>query len=376
MPVFPKIKGYSLKKKLGEGGMASVYLGVQKKLDRLVAIKVFIPNLFGDQNHRKRFLKEGRTLSKLNHPNIVNVYDVGFHDQYYYIVMEYLVGNLKERIRKEGRIPPHKAFHIVVQIADALFSIHKLGMIHRDIKPENIMFRKDQTPVLLDFGIAKTIGSNTNLTRSGVLIGTPIYMSPEQCDAKHIDGRSDVYSLGVVLYEMLSGKIPYNSKDTRSIVIKHLKDPVPLLPKSIKKYQPIINRMMTKKKSNRLKSYSELTNVIKALLFSETLNKTKEFRPKAKIKSPKNNQRQRYAKTQTTVSYKKQAEKPSSSAKKKKKKTGRKKFTFKKMMIYFFIFCFVSFLFANFVLNYSFTEIIKWIFSLFDSLFLKIYSLF
>jgi len=246
--------------------MASVFLGIEKKLNRLVAIKIFVENIFGDKRNARRFLKEGRSLSRLNHPHIVSVYEVGQVDGYYYIVMEYLQHSLIDLIKKRGRIQPHQAIHIVLSVADSLFYLHKRGLIHRDVKPENIMFRKDANPVLLDFGIAKTIGSRTRLTKTGASIGTPYYMSPEQCAARHIDGRSDIYSLGVVLFEMLTGQLPYKAKDTRVIVLKHLRDPIPGLPFSLNKYQILIDRMMAKDKGSRLKSQRELIDICKSLL--------------------------------------------------------------------------------------------------------------
>lgn len=266
MAEFPEIHGYKIKKKLGQGGMADVYLGVQENLSRMVAIKVL--NLQTSKNSRwaKRFVKEARTLSRLVHPNIVTIYDVGHQGHYYYIVMEYLQDSLKEKIKKDRRIEPEEALPIIMQVGDALFHAHDKGIIHRDIKPDNILFRKDGIPVVLDFGIAKVMDSKTKLTKTGVSVGTPQYMSPEQCNAESLDGRSDIYSLGVVLYEMLTGKAPYDADDILGIVMKHLKEPVPELPSSLKYYQPVINRMMAKEKKKRLRSRKELNEIIKNLL--------------------------------------------------------------------------------------------------------------
>jgi serine/threonine protein kinase len=262
---FPVIPGYRIKKKLGQGGMANVYLGVQENLSRMVAIKVLSTGLFQNRRLSKRFLSEARMLSRLNHPNIVTIHEVGQADDCYFIVMEYLQDNLKEKIKKRG-MDPLEALHVVKQIADALFYAHELGIIHRDIKPDNIMFRKDGTAVILDFGIAKAIDSETKLTKTGMSIGTPLYMSPEQCNAKKLDGRSDIYSLGVVLHEMLTGKPPYDAKDTIGIVMKHLRDPIPKLPADLSPYQPIIDRMMAKELKKRVRSRDGLNAIIKDLL--------------------------------------------------------------------------------------------------------------
>ncbi len=266
MGKLPQIPGYKIKKKLGQGGMASVYLCVQENLNRLVAMKLLDIDKVENLRLAKRFMKEARALSKLNHPNIVSIYDIGKHKNYYFIIMEYLSESLKDRLRKEVKIKPEKALHTILTISDALFYAHSNGVIHRDIKPDNIMFRKDGSPVLLDFGIAKYIGAKTRLTRTGVSIGTPQYMSPEQCNAQRLDGRSDLYSLGVVLFEMLSGKIPYTAKDIFGIAMKHLKEPIPLFKGKLRPYQYIIDRMMEKDKKKRIKTRKELNQIIKDLL--------------------------------------------------------------------------------------------------------------
>lgn len=266
MAEFPVIPGYKIKKKLGQGGMADVYLGLQENLSRMVAIKVLSLDMARSPRTGKRFVKEARTLSRLTHPNIVTIHDVGQADKLYFIVMEYLQDSLKEKIRKNRKIPPEESFHIVLQVADALFHAHAKGYIHRDIKPDNILFRQDDTPVVLDFGIAKSLNSRTKLTRTGMSVGTPQYMSPEQCNAEMLDGRSDIYSLGVVLYEMLTGKPPYTGDDTMSVVMKHLKAPVPSLPAALREYQPVIDKMMAKEKKKRLRSKDQLNDLFKPFL--------------------------------------------------------------------------------------------------------------
>jgi serine/threonine-protein kinase PpkA len=263
---YPEIPGYKIKKRLGQGGMSDVYLGVQQDLSRMVAIKVLNLEVFRNPRLSKRFVKEAKMLSQLVHPNIVTIYNVGKVGPYYFIAMEYLLDSLKERIRREKKIPPEGALHIVRQVGDALFYAHENGIIHRDIKPDNIMFRKDGTPVVLDFGIAKAMGSETRLTKTGMAIGTPQYMSPEQCNADNLDGRTDIYSLGIVFYEMLTGKLPYDADDTLGIVMKQLKAPVPKLPAALKQFQALLDRMMAKEKKKRLRSRARLNEIIKNLL--------------------------------------------------------------------------------------------------------------
>ncbi len=266
MADFPVIDGYKIKKKLGHGGMATVYLAVPEKLNRLVAIKILSPLAFENPRILKRFTKEARTLSSLNHPNIVAIYEIGDIQDCHYIVMEYFQDSLKERIKKDGNLLPEEALHIASQIADALFYAHQKNIIHRDVKPDNIMFRQDGTPVILDFGIAKQMDSNTKITRTGTSIGTPQYMSPEQCNAEKLDGRSDIYSLGVVLYEMLTGRPPYTGDTTMAIINQHLQQDVPLLPNVLHDFQPIIDRMMAKERKKRVRTRENLHEIIKQLL--------------------------------------------------------------------------------------------------------------
>ncbi len=258
----PEIPGYKIERKLGKGGMANVYYGIQESLKRKVAVKILSQYLLQDEQLIKRFLREAETAANLNHSNIVHIYDVGKYNDLNYIVMEYLEGgNLKQKLKK-GEIDEEKALWIILEISKALDYAHSKGIIHRDIKPENIMFREDGTPVLVDFGIAKAIGSETKLTRTGVYIGTPRYMSPEQIQGDELDGRADYYSLGIVLYELLTGKVPYDGKDSITIAMKHLQKPIPKLPPYLSIYQVLIDKLMAKNREERLSNSRELENII------------------------------------------------------------------------------------------------------------------
>ncbi|GEM_PF-1385333 len=267
MEALPEIPGYQLQYRLGEGGMAKVYFGVQIRLKRRVAVKVMESFLLKDENFSRRFLKEAETAANLNHPHIVTIYDVGQAGESYFMVMEFLDGTLKERIRraheKSGRgLEPQEAVRVLDAMARALEYAHHQGYIHRDIKPDNIMFRDRETPVLVDFGIAKAIGTSTKLTKTGMSIGTPHYMSPEQIRGQEVDGRADLYSLGVLFYEMLTGDVPYKATDYIAVVMKHLNDPVPALPPDLKRFQPLLERMMAKDKEKRFQSGAELLKAL------------------------------------------------------------------------------------------------------------------
>jgi len=284
MPKFPEIPGYRFVKELGRGGMADVYLAVQENLNRMVAVKILIPSVFRDSLFQKRFRREAQTLSKLVHPNIITIYDVGRKGDTYYIVMEYLQESLKERIKTLKRRSPDESLLIIRQVAGALFYAHREGFIHRDIKPDNIMFRKDGTPVLLDFGIARPIKAATKLTKTGMSVGTPNYISPEQAKGETIDGRSDFYSLGVVLFEMLTGRVPYDAENTLGVVLKHIDAPVPRLPSALRAYQHLIDRLMAKEARRRLRSEEELNRLIGDLLVGKSVPPA----PRSKAKPKKN----------------------------------------------------------------------------------------
>lgn len=262
-PELPQIPGYRLEKVLGKGAMATVYLAVQESLDRQIALKLLSAKLGNDPIFNKRFIKEGKTVARLTHPHIVTIYDTGSHQEQFYIAMEYLEGgSLKERI-KAGLSPDHAA-HCLCQIAHALGYAHRQHCIHRDIKPANILFRNVETAVLSDFGIAKNLEDKTQLTAAGWRIGTPNYMSPEQALAKPVDARSDLYSLGVLFYEMLTGTRPYKGADAFETALLHVKAPIPVLLEPLKRFQPVINRLLAKDPEARFASADELIQAIQA----------------------------------------------------------------------------------------------------------------
>ncbi|PIP38793.1 MAG: hypothetical protein COX19_10730 [Desulfobacterales bacterium CG23_combo_of_CG06-09_8_20_14_all_51_8] len=258
------IPNYEIGKLAGRGGVAEVYLARHKLLDRTVAIKLICPTQ-ADELTDKRFLKEARVVAGLRHPNIVSIYDVGVYENKYYIIMEYLEGgDLKQNIKRGLTIP--QTLKIMRQIASALAHAHDKGFIHRDIKSQNIMFRADGTAVLTDFGIVKDLTAETGYTLDGTSIGTPHYMSPEQAQGTtKIDWRTDLYSLGVTFYEMLTGSVPYNADSAIAVALKHIKDPIPQLPEKFSQFQPTIDRLMAKNPKDRFQSAHELVSAIGVL---------------------------------------------------------------------------------------------------------------
>jgi serine/threonine protein kinase len=255
------IPGFQIQRELGRGGMAKVYLAVQRKFGRLVALKVVTGEHTHDAHFKERFIRESRINARLTHPNIVQVYDVGTHESALYLVLEYVRGgDLNQRLQKGMQLSD--LVSVVKDIGRALDYAHGKGFIHRDIKPENILFREDGSAVLTDFGIARLTDSEPSLTRAGTVVGTPQYMSPEQASGKELDGRSDIYSLGVVLYRMLTGDVPYKADSAVSIGIKHLQEPVPRLPNYLQAFQGVIDRCLAKRRDQRFQTGSELIEAL------------------------------------------------------------------------------------------------------------------
>lgn len=243
------IPGYQLLSLLGRGGMAEVHLAVQECFGRKVALKILSSSDDGEDT-RQRFLQEAKILAQLTHSNIIPVHDVGEITGSYYIAMDYLPGkNLRDLIR-DG-IRPKAAIHIIKQIAKALDFAHSKGFIHRDIKPDNVLFREDGSAILTDFGIASDSRGNLSLTKTGLVFGTPNYMSPEQAYGRPVDYRADLYSLGVMFYEMLTHRLPYRAPDPIDLAMKHQNDPLPLLPLDLNDLQPILDKLLAKSPDDR-----------------------------------------------------------------------------------------------------------------------------
>ena len=262
-----ELPGYKISRELGKGGMATVYLAVQISFGREVALKVMAPHLAAEPGFSERFNSEARMVAALSHPHIVTVYDVASHNNYHYLAMEYHTGgDLSSRI-SSGGLTPYEALRITRQLADALGLAHSKGVVHRDIKPDNVLFRAhNDDAILTDFGIARDMGAESNLTQIGSTVGTPKYMSPEQARGMKVDGRADLYSLGIMLFEMLTGKPPFAAPDTISLAIKHCQEPVPRLQGDLSRYQGIVDKLLAKDVKNRFQNGTEVMTAIDNLL--------------------------------------------------------------------------------------------------------------
>ncbi|MGJ8670984.1 MAG: protein kinase domain-containing protein [Oceanococcus sp.] len=245
-----ELGNYRVIKALGSGGMADVYEVEDKRLGRHLALKLLPVEMSRSGDLIARFEKEIQAAAALNHPNIVTLFEFGHEDSYHFYTMQLLPGgDLRARIRKGMDL--REVFLVMRGVTGAFVHAHQRGFVHRDVKPENIMFDDHDTPVLTDFGIAKAMDSQTRMTMTGMAIGTPRYISPEQARGRPIDGRADLYSLGCILYEMLAGKPPYDANDAFALVFQHISDPIPTLPEQFAELQPLVDSLMAKEKEDR-----------------------------------------------------------------------------------------------------------------------------
>ena len=273
---------YEIIKKIGDGGMAFVYKAKDILLNRIVAVKVLRPEFVDDDEFLDKFKREAEAVASLSHPNIVNVYDVGEDGKVHYIVMEYIDGqNLKEIIKNEGTLDEYTALDITKQIAMALSAAHKKGIIHRDIKPHNILISNEGRVVkVADFGIAKAV-SNSTMTNIGSIIGSVHYFSPEQAKGKFVSNNADLYSLGIVLYEMIIGKVPFRGDSPISIALQHINDEIEFtseeqinIPQSVR---TIIKKLTEKSSVDRYQSAEEVIEDIEYIEKNIDLDFIKEY---------------------------------------------------------------------------------------------------
>ena len=259
------IQGYRIERELGRGSMATVYLALQLLLEREVALKIMAPSLVADPSFSERFLREAKTIARLHHPHIISIHEIGSCKNLYYMALEYAAaGNLADRIRQP--VDPERRLDWVCQVASALGHAHTHGVVHRDVKLGNILFRDENTVLLSDFGIAKAVASGTQMTALGWTVGTPTYMSPEQATGKKVTAQSDLYSLGICTFELLTGKRPFESEDPFALAFMHMHQPIPALPSEYRELQPIIDRLLAKAPEDRYASTDELILAIRSVL--------------------------------------------------------------------------------------------------------------
>ena len=249
--------GYKIVRKIGQGAMSKVYLAEREEDNQSLVLKVLdIKNARGHATI-DRFVLEAELISELNTPFIVKIFEHGLTDDYGFIAMEFFSrGDLKQRM--EMNLPPELAATYMVHIAYGLSEIHKVGVVHRDLKPANIMFRGDDSLALADFGISKQLNSDINLTTLGQIMGTPHYMSPEQGQGRAIDIRTDLYSAGVMFYELLSKEKPFAAASPAALIYKHINEDIPRLPEALNRFQHIVDKLMAKNPDDRYSSASEL----------------------------------------------------------------------------------------------------------------------
>lgn len=259
---------YELIERIGEGGMAVVYKAKDRLLNRFVAIKILKPEFTKDMKVIESFRRESQAAASLSHPNIVNVYDVGKEGNIYYIVMELIEGNvLSDIIREEGALEPRRAVAIAKQVASALSVAHKNQIIHRDVKPHNILITKEGVAKITDFGIAKAMSSSTmTANQTGTIMGSVHYFSPEQARGGYVDEKSDIYSLGIVMYEMLTGKVPFDAENPVAVAVMHMNEeitpPSQVNPSISPDVESIVMKATAKYQVNRYKTADEMITAL------------------------------------------------------------------------------------------------------------------
>ncbi len=257
---------YKILGKIGVGGFGEVYLGEHAQLRRKVAIKILLAAIAGQTEVVIRFEREARAAATLSHPNIIDIYDVGEADDIHYFVMKYVDGEtLSQKMQREKKVSPNEVIHIMRQVADALDYAHQHDIIHRDIKPANVMLDEYGKPVLMDFGVAR-VQFEGGLTKTGTLMGTPHYLPPELPLGKKVDGRSDIYSLGIMMYEMLAGRPPYHDENSVALIFKHINEP----PDPLKEVAPeldeglckVVHKMIEKSPENRYQNAGDVADAL------------------------------------------------------------------------------------------------------------------
>ncbi len=251
--------GFRIERRLGSGGMGIVYLATELRLDRQVALKVIRADLARDDHFRARFRSESLTAASVEHPRVVTIFGAGESDGLLYVSMRYVPGrDLGHLIDADGPLPPERAAELIAQVADGLDAVHAAGLVHRDVKPHNVIVGEDGNAYLADFGLAKAMGATTGLTSTGQVIGTVDYMAPEQIEARRVDARTDVYALGCVLFNAITGKVPYSERESSAKMWAHVNEPPPSAGRRGRVLDPVIARAMAKDPIDRFPSAGDM----------------------------------------------------------------------------------------------------------------------
>src|SRR4026209_770624 len=262
-----RVRGYRCLQRIAVGGSSSVYLAELPKTGEQRVLKIFrqVPDIVEGGDTFDRFLREYHLVAHLDHPNIARIYDIGVADDHVFLAMEYFPGgDLRQRMGQS--LPWREARGFLRQMAGALGALHAVGVLHRDVKPGNVMLREDGSAAFIDFGLARQLGLESDLTATGVIFGTPHYMSPEQGHGKPLDERSDLYSLGIVLHELLTGEKPYVAETAMGVSYCHATAPIPSLPRRLGHVQPLLDALLAKDPAERPSAASEIVALIDELL--------------------------------------------------------------------------------------------------------------
>jgi serine/threonine-protein kinase len=291
---------YELEELVGTGGMSSVYRAHDRLLERDVALKVLHDQYTGDGDYVERFRREARSVAQLSHPNIVTVIDRGEQDGRQFIVFEYVDGeNLKTLVEREGPLPEREAIELALQTARALGFAHEHGLVHRDVKPQNVLLNGDGAAKVTDFGIARALDVHGGLTQTGTVMGTSDYIAPEQARGQRVDAQSDIYSLGAVLYELLTGEVPFRGDNFVAVAMRHINEPPPSVrerrPELSPRLDAAIRRAMAKEPRERFRSMDEFCNELTACLQRETSLSAAETMVAAPARGQRRRRRRRRA---------------------------------------------------------------------------------
>jgi serine/threonine protein kinase len=263
--------GFRIGRTLGHGGMGIVYLATEVRLERQVALKVIRAELAGDESFRARFRSESRTAASVEHPNVVTVFGAGEHDGLLYVAMRFVPGrDLGRIVAADGALSPDDAAPLIAQVADGLDAVHAAGLVHRDVKPHNVIVGEEDDAYLTDFGLAKAMASSSGLTATGQVIGTVDYMAPEQIEGRRVDARTDVYALGGVLFHAITGRVPFDERESTAKMYAHVNEPPPSTGGRLASVlDPVIRRAMAKDPADRHLSAGDLGRAAVAAIRGE-----------------------------------------------------------------------------------------------------------